>query len=468
MAYNLHDIKVEGLELEQIIICSVEGAINEHSKLYLNALIKDEKSIIELKAGDKRICVYFDDKESGKHILFYGIVSDLNIWLENGLRILRVEAISYSYMLAYEKKSRSFQNISMKYSELVSLIVKDYENIKTIVEIPDKSIENIIVQYEETDWDFLKRILSEIGSCITPEITSDGISLYIGIPNKEAQNIPYQIINIKKDFKIYYYMKANQEFVQDVYYSSFFINSYEHCNIFENVYINEKIFTIYQYKYVFYGSELSCGYNLQHKEGLKQKRIYPMNIIGVALEGNIKAVNGDKVQIKLNIDNRHKNDSIYWFSFSTISASNDGSGWYCMPEVNDIVRLYFPSKYMNQAIALSAVSNYVVERGSEDKMQDPNVKFLSTKHNQALILAPDKVQLSCNGNAVLSLTTDGKVELIANETVNIIGEESVSVLAEEINIHASESVEILSLQGGTLNLTKTGDVVLLGTEVKVN
>lgn len=81
-----------------------------------------------------------------------------------------------------------------------------------------------------------------------------------------------------------------------------------------------------------------------------------MHIIGVALNGKVLEISGTKIKIHLDIDNGGKD--VYWFPFSTLSASPDGSGWYYMPEKGDNVRIYFPSKHTRDVIAVSAVSSY--------------------------------------------------------------------------------------------------------------
>lgn len=212
-----------------------------------------------------------------------------------------------------------------------------------------------------------------------------------------------------------------------------------------------------------------CTYYLQNKQGLKVKKQYPMHLIGVALEGSIVDTKADKVLVHLDIDPAFQKSRGYWFPYSTMSASSDGSGWYCMPEKGDVVRVYFPSKYTAQAIALSAVSNYRAG-GGKDKMGDPNTKFLSTRHNKSVILAPDKIRIACDGSAaVLDITADGKVSICANKEVNLVAKEDIDISAvNELNIHAEKMVQIFCDKGAQAVLTEDGYAVFKGTEVKVN
>ena len=53
--------------------------------------------------------------------------------------------------------------------------------------------------------------------------------------------------------------------------------------------------------------------------------IYPMHLIGVALNGNVVNVSGTKVQVAMAIDGNSRKRALYWFPYSTLSASSDGA-----------------------------------------------------------------------------------------------------------------------------------------------
>ena len=192
-----------------------------------------------------------------------------------------------------------------------------------------------------------------------------------------------------------------------------------------------------------------------------------MHLIGMALTGKVVQVSGTKIQAALEIDGSHVERAIFWFPFSTLSASPDGSGWYCMPEEGDDVRIYFPSKQENEAVALSAVSNYdVSQAGGEDRMSDPNSRYLRTKSGQELALAPNHIKLSCGKQASsVAIDTDGKVTIQAQTMVRAEAETSVTIHAEEnLNIHVAEQFVAQSLNGGQV-IFDSGNIYIRGTQV---
>lgn len=160
---------------------------------------------------------------------------------------------------------------------------------------------------------------------------------------------------------------------------------------------------------------------------------------------------------------------MYWFPYSTLSASSDGSGWYCMPEVGDDVRIYFPSKAESEAIALSAVSNYDAPQSGEDRMSDPDNRYLRTKSGQELALAPGYIKLSCGKAAsAVTIQTDGKVKIQSQSMVKAMAQEEIAIHAEEqVTLHVSEQFIMHSLSGGQIVSSK-GNVIMQGTEVIVD
>lgn len=86
--------------------------------------------------------------------------------------------------------------------------------------------------------------------------------------------------------------------------------------------------------------------------------------------------------------------------------------------------IYFPSKAESEAIALSAVSNYDAPQSGEDRMSDPDNRYLRTKSGQELALAPGYIKLSCGKAAsAVTIQTDGKVKIQSQSMVKAMAQE---------------------------------------------
>ena len=69
---------------------------------------------------------------------------------------------------------------------------------------------------------------------------------------------------------------------------------------------------------------------------------FNQRLTGISIDGQIAAAKRDRVQEDMENDNGGKEGEHYWFPYSTVASSPDGSGWYCMPENGESVRDYYP------------------------------------------------------------------------------------------------------------------------------
>ena len=463
--YSLHDIEVTGLDLAEILECEIESREGNHSTAIIFARMNREEFVFEIPDCQSFEVLLHEGSE--KKILFTGILSDIQISESGQTKTVRIEGKSRSWLMDRYKRSRSFQNENMTYQQLIKEILMEYEGTDLSYTAEEKKVGSLIVQYEETDWDFLQRVLSQAGMMLTPDSRQPGLKIYAGVPNLLGTEFAYRILDMEKDMNEYYVLKANGRAVHTADFTRYKVASEQLLSIFEPVTIQQTTLVAYSCRYSFTNQEMQGIYELQNAKGLTRATVYPMHLIGVALNGNVVNVSGTKVQVAMEVDGNNKESARHWFPYSTLSASSDGSGWYCMPEIGDDVRIYFPSKQESEAIALSAVSNYSAPADGEDRMSDPNSRYLRTRSGQELALAPDYIRLSCGGGvSAVTVQSDGKVKIQAQSIVKAFAQEEILLHAEEnMTVHVSEQFVIHSLSGGQI-VSCEGNVVLQGTEVK--
>lgn len=467
MAYNLHDLRITGIELAEVLSCRIEGKIGEHSSLTIYGYLAEQESVLYEIPNYQAVEVYLEIEKEPK-ILFSGVVTNLSYTVAAELKLIKIEGKSNSFLMDLAKRSRSFQDVKMSYMTLVSQVMNDYPGSSLSYAAAELPIGKLIVQYEETDWQFLKRVLSMMGLTVTPDSQKAGIKLHAGIPALFEKEITYQLLEIEKDMNAFYSLQANGYQVYDAAFTRYKIASEHMLELFEQVNFSGHLFTVYSYQYDFKVQEMVGIYGVQMAQGLLILPIYPMHLIGVALTGKVVNISGDKVLIALSIDQDSGNPAVYWFTYSTISASPNGSGWYCMPELGDDVRVYFPSKHENETIALSSASKYGAPGGGKtDRMQDPNTRYLRTKDGQELALAPGFLKLSCGeGLSSVVIKEDGKISVSALNQLVVEGLTGVTIHAEEkLSVHSQDAIEIQSLSGGNVQIGG-GNIGFFGTEVK--
>lgn len=464
---SLHDVKIAGLNLREILKCVIDSQIGDHSTLLLIAYVDEEDFLYEVP-DCQSIEVYLNEGKE-KKILFSGIVTGIQISEAGQLKTVCIEGKSRSWLMDRTKRSRSFQNSNMHLSELIQEIMQDYQDGLLYYTAPDHVIGGLIVQYEETDWAFLQRVLSLAGLTLTPDSRQEGLKLYAGVPALTETDLSCHILEMHKDMDTYYTLKANGRNVHSSDFTQYWVASEQLLGIFEPVTVQGKQLVVHSCQYAFAIQDMVGIYGLQSPGGLVRSASYPMHLIGVALTGKVVNVSGTKVQVAMNIDGAHTERASHWFPYSTLSASTDGSGWYCMPEIGDDVRIYFPSKQESEAIALSAVSSYdAPSDGSEDRMGNPNSRYLRTKSGQELALTPNYMRLSCGrGASSVTIQSDGKVIVQSQAMVKADAQEDITLRAEEVAIHVRENFLLHGLSGGQF-ISSGGGVGVQGSEVKID
>ncbi len=466
--YSLHDIKVPALPLGGILGCSITSHAGEHSTLMLLALADGEAELIEELPDCQDVEVLLRQGDEDR-VIFSGVVTGIRISESGNVRTALIEGKSRSWLMDRKQRSRSFQDPQASIQAVAREVLGEYEDSDLIYAAPDQPIGSILVQYKETDWAFLRRVLSRAGLMPTPDSSQRGLKLYAGIPALEQADCSYYVLEMDKDMDTYYGLQANGRAVCSSDFTRYLVSSEQLIGILQPVNVQGQPLVAYSCSYSFENGGMTGFYGLQAPGGLQAAAIYPMHLIGVALTGKVVHVAGHKVQVALEIDGGSPGRAVFPFPYSTLSASTDGSGWYYMPEIGDDVRVYFPSKLEGEAIALSAVSNYMPKKGKRDYMQDPNSRYLRTRTGQELALAPGYIRLSSGwGASSLTVRSDGKVTVQADLKVEAGAEEEMILHAEDsLTVHAREEFTLLSFNGGQI-YAKDGNISIMGTEVKLD
>ena len=74
--------------------------------------------------------------------------------------MLHLEALTESYQMDLTVRNRSFQDVAMTSHQLIQKILEPYSQSQILFSIEDKALGQIMEQYQETDWEFLNRVLS--------------------------------------------------------------------------------------------------------------------------------------------------------------------------------------------------------------------------------------------------------------------------------------------------------------------
>jgi hypothetical protein len=462
-------------EISQCQIISIEKlrirqAINEHSELEITGIIPAEASdscLKELKV-DSPIEVKKDNIT-----LFNGIILEIKVTCKKRLYYIYIKALSHTYKMDITKKSRSFQNENMPYSELVQSVLSGYEKGGFMDEATDSSkILKPIIQYHETDWEFLKRMASRFYTALIPNCLSESVKFYFGLPNIDKGEIQSYYYRIKKDISKY---RESLQYTAGIAENDFIyieVETDRNLNIGDTVTFNGMpMFVIENTLEETNQAIIKNTCILTFKNGAKKPRQPNRNISGCSIFGRVIATARDNVKIHLEIDENQDVSTAYWFPYATMYASEDETGWYCMPEINDSVRLYFPDDEEEKAMAINSVKphdpNEDVEKlDPENRMANPDIKYLRTAFGKELKFRPDGIDvISKDGLVYMTLNDDGTVTLNSNDKISFSAVNDIQMIARNVNIEATDHIKI-EAKGSAIDLES--DITIKGKEVKTN
>jgi len=338
-------ISIEELEIRQ--------RPNHHGELHLSAVLNDEPEEAAFYEMPETVTVNY--REEGKEkILFKGIIADSSMKRVGNRREVKLTAYDATWILDTKRKTRSFQNTARTTHSVLAEIMEAYPGCICMKNIPDEPIGQIWFQYEETDWEFLARFVSAYSDKLYADATYQSARFQAGLSaasiDVDWEQNPYRM---GKDLERYDYLSQNgfpelipQQFVE------YFIDSYELYTLGSRVSYKGASWYIGSLRRTLKEGLLVCTYELRQKQAMLATRKYNRRITGISVDGKTAQINRDKVRATLNGD-MTREQGTYWFPFSTVAASSDGSGWYSMPEEGDSIRVYFPTKDEKEAYVIT-------------------------------------------------------------------------------------------------------------------
>ena len=183
--FSAERIKIE-IDGQQILwrdmTLKIDSRIGEHTvgkikyiaslqqiNIYDAAIDKDEDIKIIISG---RSNISNENGTSNDKIFLNGIIDDIKLSeIKTGSLVVEITCISKSIILDRIPRYRSFQDPSLTYSAIAEEINKNYgANGEKIISVGEdmKEVPRMTIQYNETDWEYLKRLASYTGQPVIP------------------------------------------------------------------------------------------------------------------------------------------------------------------------------------------------------------------------------------------------------------------------------------------------------------
>ncbi|MGX1828945.1 contractile injection system protein, VgrG/Pvc8 family [Paenibacillus taichungensis] len=450
--------------LQHIQDLRIERKAGDHARLYLQGIIPEEHQDRDLNilAQDETVSlVEIGDQGQEVRKLFQGLVQDVSIRRVQGIYILELEAVSYSYLLDIEPRIRSFQNKDQDCEDVIRQVLKAYPKSDVIDYVSGSSkLGALTLQYRETDWQFLRRLASRFGAAIIPEISADSPKLYIGVPDGRYTELPDQAYTLRRDMKaLKEAWSVGASDVSEKDFTSYVLETHRWLALGDTVLFHEEELKVAACTSRTVGGMLRHTVTLSPESGIRQNEIRNDDIAGAALEGKIIGVTKDTVKVHLDVDADQSESEASWMPYSAVYAG-DGGGFYSMPEAGSAVQVYFSSGQESDAFAMGSV-----RRGSQPspKTADPATKSWGTNYGKEMKMTDSEMSLIATEGSLFITLDGGGVTIQSNSGIVASGGQEITLASEKkIGIEAQETI---FFQCGDSSVILDGMTDLKGSEV---
>ncbi|WCN36400.1 contractile injection system protein, VgrG/Pvc8 family [Aneurinibacillus uraniidurans] len=457
-------------EVKSLSEIKIIKTVNDHATLYVKAIIPEEKHDQYIEMASRTDTVQVNQVEEGAVIrsLFAGLVSSVGITTVRGIYYLEIEALSHTCSMDSKLRSRSFQNKDMLYTELIEQVLTAYPDADYIDTASKSSaLQKCIIQYQETDWQFLKRMASHFGAVLIPDATATDPKFWFGLAEGRPRTALEHHYSIKKMLSDYRETSENYDSgVADADFSCYTIETHEYFTIGDPVTFKGTERKVSQSVTMMRDGMITHEYILTPEKGIRQNFIVNSQISGVSLQGKVIDVKKDMVRIHLDIDPEQKKKEAYWFSYATPYTAEGNSGWYCMPELEDVVQLYIPSSQEDEALVVRSI-----RKGGQQnpKTVDPSTKYWGTNNGKEIKMNGTELLLTAKKNKesqlFVKLHEKEGIEIHSDHSIVFTSDKNIEMdLNKKLAIQAGEEVYLLC---GSSSIMMDGVTDIRGSRLRI-
>ncbi|MGD8399512.1 MAG: phage baseplate assembly protein V [Bacillota bacterium] len=463
-------IQIAPFQVKELKDLQIVRKINEHTRLTFTGIIPAAQKNSYLDSADAKTQVEVTLAGNGQSITFFkGPATKVQVKTVRDIYYLEVEALSHTYDLDIMVKNRSFQNGALTYTDMFQKVIATYPG----ADLKDTAsrgatLDTFAIQYRLTDWQYLKQKASLFHAGLIPADTAAKPQFYIGVPEGDSQgdldNFHYSVRKNIGRFRIA--AENYQSSLQESDFVSYEVETGQILKLGDQINFKGKSLYVAEAISLMEQGLLKHRYRLTPKGGLSQETIYNPALTGASVPGKVLAVARDNVRVHLEIDLEQKETEAYWFPYTSVYTAEGNSGWYCMPEVGDSVRVYFPGPGETNAAAVGSIRQDSND-GQNNKVGNPDVKYFRTKSGKELMFSPSEIVITGkDGEVFVRLNDQEGIEIYSKQGLKLTSQKDLTLeSAQKITITAGQEI---AMECGESNLKMDGTTSIKGYEIKSN
>lgn len=377
----------------------------------------------------------FWNSEGQELPVFTGYITQYQIKWDGGIAYLAVTGLSGSIRFDQQERIRMFQRPSMTYGDVLNTVSGNGRGIIG-AKGKDKRLDFPLLQYKETDWQFLKRIAGKLGTVVIPDVTNVFPQVSVGIVDGK-QFAPKQTGDYVKLANFKRFRERRSEGIPSHAFVEYKITVRENYQLCDKVQMEGREYLVVQKECRLEQGAMEFTYWLGGEQGRCQ-RIQNDRICGLALRGKVLEAQGEKVKINLDMDEGENPplSEMYLFDYVPIT----GNIMYSMPEPGAAVSLYFPGTE-EKGMVINCIQGSLAGRDRDKKLMElpsgemlgmaPGELAFSAKDGNAMIWMRDKRGIRLISQSKICLDAKGKIRIVGRN-ITLVSQSRI-VMADKDN-----------------------------------
>ena len=424
---------VSGFRIRYVTSFRMESEAQKHGYCLFEGLPDDILEVQDVLAQEKDIPISVIREGEQNEVLFRGIVRRIRLRSCNGVPQIEVLATTASILLDRDKRQRSFQDKTMTYEQAVRKITNAYGSFPVeCVGEAATALKEPLIQYGETDWEFLLRLGSRLHLPVYADCTCAQPGLYFGM--RQGEQRQWEAPPVQMGISRGCYAKGGSEDrMERKDYLYFTASGYQNHQPGDILSCSQCRGTIFRKRAELQGGILVFTYQAGGRGNWHIPLAKHRQLVGMEFEGTVISTHQEEMNIRLDIDGPGGGAEHDW---AWTPAS--GNIMYAMPEKGSKVRLDFGTE---EALEGTGTINVRKNSGSMPWYRERELMTAAGKkaelHPSCLSFQGGGGRTALTDGAGLSLGSSGSFVVCAYGRVRLNAAKISAATPLEINMFRS-------------------------------
>ena len=405
----------------------IHRTLNQHGEILVKGILREEEGAECIhRAGSRDAIAVYGKNGTEEPLLFSGVVTEVEVFSQRSIYYIEIKGLSWSCLLDYEEKCRSFQDKEMSYDALLEQVLRDYPGGMHISgrNHTEQPVGRFLLQYQETDWEFCKRLATHFQTQLVADTLGNTPRFCFGLPKKKEMLISVGDVGTRRDVRQYQEAVSNGFPVTEGHFVKYAMQSKERLGLGNMVEYEGRSMIVEESHAFLEKGILQYTYVLGMEESLMVPMKYNHQIQGISLIGKVLDSKNQQVKLELEIDKKQDVGTACWFPY----ASQGNNLFYCMPEIGTDISLYFSNRDETCGIAMNAVRR----NGSNcAKTSNPKLKYMGIPAGKEFKLGITDMDFTAHEKLFLTMKDDSGVLVQSHKNLNVFTKNKLSLEAKE-------------------------------------